>query len=64
MLSFDPESSLCSHELTIPMQAPKARNMKDEDNQRSEDAEKFPRVVEHTVTGDAYESYEEQECGL
>ena len=51
-------------ELTLPIQAPIARYMKDEDSQRSEDAEKFPRVVEHTVTGDEYESYEEQECGL
>ena len=46
------------------MQAHTARYMKGEDSQRSEDAEKFPRVVEHAVTGDEGESEEEQDCGL
>ena len=58
------KSSLFDREITHPMQAPIARYMKDEDSQRSEDAQKFPRVVEHTVTGDESESEEEQECGL
>ena len=51
MLSFDSiESSLCSRELTLPMQAPIARYMKDEDNQRSEDAKESPRVEKEVVT--------------
>ena len=46
MLSFySKESSLCDCELTLPMQAPLARYMKDEDGQRSEDVKKFPRIV-------------------
>ena len=51
MLSFDSiESSVCGHELTLPMQAPVARYMKDEDNQRSEDAKESPRVEKQIVT--------------
>ena len=62
MLSFDSkESSLCDRELTLPMQAPLARYMKDEDSQRSEDARKFPRIVKQVVTNVESESFEEQE---
>ena len=62
MLSFDSkESSLCDRELTLPMQAPLARYMKDEDSKRSEDAKESPRVEKQIVTEVEIESDEEQE---
>ena len=50
MMSFDSESSLCGSELTIHMQAPVDRYMKDEDSRRSEEAKEIPRVEREVVT--------------
>ena len=43
------------------MQAPLARYMKDEDNQRSEDAKERPRIEKQVMTEVEIESDEEQE---
>ena len=61
MISFDSESSLWRHELTVHMQAPVERYMKDNDSWRSEDAKESPRVEREVVAEVEAESEEEQD---
>ena len=61
MMSFDSESSLWSHELTVHMQAPVDRYLKDEDSRRSEDAKESPRVELKVMAEVEVESEEERD---
>ena len=61
-LSFNSKgSSLCDRELMLPMQAPSARYMKEEDSQRLKDAKESLRVEKQVVTEVENESDEVQE---
>ena len=61
-LSFNSKgSSLCDRELMLPMQAPSARFMKEEDSQRLKDAKESLRVEKQVVTEVENESDEVQE---
>ena len=61
MMSFDSESNLWSHELTVHMQAPVGRYMKNEDSRMSEDAKESPKVERKIVAEVEVESEEEQD---